>query len=72
MIVKIQQSLFSSDGVTSVMVYDENRDYHYMTSKKKEVEPIIKLLGKRPKAYFEAELVNTRLQIGAEAPEQDW
>ena len=55
-----------------MLIYDEDRNYHYMTSKPHEVKPVLKLLGQKPKAYFEAEIVNTRLQIGAEAPEQDW
>ena len=72
MIVKIQQSLYSSSGSKEVLIYDKEHKFNHITSEPKEIKPILQLLGKRPKAYFKTEIVEKRLQIGMEVPEQDW
>jgi hypothetical protein len=72
MIVKIQQSLFDSTGATSVMIYDETREFMYQSYKPEEVVPIVELLGERPKAYFKAEVVDTKFNILEEVEAPDW
>ena len=72
MIVKIQQSLFHSEGETSVLIYDESREHMYETSDPTETGPILELLGEREKAYFNAEIVDTRFAIDDEVDPQPW
>lgn len=71
MIIKIQQSLNSSDKEKHVLIYDKNKKYIYEANKQ-EVPPLLELLGKRPKAYFEAELVNTKFEVHKEVETQNW
>jgi len=49
-----------------------NKDLIYETDDENEITPILSLLKKRPKAYFEAEVIKGRLQIGNEVKEQKW
>ena len=72
MIVKIQQSLFSSEGVKSVMIYDETREFMYQTDNPEETASIVELLGDRSKGYFNAEIVDTKFNILDEVEEQEW
>lgn len=72
MIVKIQQSLFNSEGNKSILVYDESKEFMYQTDNPEEVNPIVELLGDRSKAYFNAEIVDTRFQIDIEVEEPGW
>lgn len=72
MIVKIQISQFSSAGFTSILVYDESRDFQYETHVPEEVEPIIKLMNSNPKAYFNAKIVGTKFQILSQVKKQNW
>lgn len=48
-IVKVQVSLFTSDGVPSMMIYDENREYFYEGAPPKGV--FSRMRG-RKKAFF--------------------
>lgn len=72
MIVKVQASLASSDGTSHCLIYDKSRDVMYETSDPEETKPILALLKGRPKAYFNAEIVNTRIQIHEEEQYQNW
>ncbi len=72
MIVKVQVSQFSSDDITSILVYDESRKFQYETNNPKEVEPIVKMMNGNPKAYFNAKMIGTRFQILGQAKKQDW
>jgi hypothetical protein len=72
MIVKIQASLASSDGVKSCLIYDKSRDVMYETSDPKETKPLLKLLKGRDKAYFNAEIVNTKIEVHEEEQYQNW
>lgn len=72
MIIKIQQSLGGTNVLTSVFLYDETKEFMYETSNPEEVAPVVELLGDRPKAYFEAEIVNTKLVINNEVDTPDW
>jgi hypothetical protein len=72
MIVKVQASLFSSDGKGSCLIYNETRDIQYETSDPKEIKPIMAVLKGRPKVYFEAEVVNTKIELRKEVKTQNW
>lgn len=79
LIVKVQQSLSSSDRVKRVLIYSEDKAVFYETDEREETNPIAKLLGDRPKAYFEADLVDSPYQkgeksisLGKEVGDQDW
>lgn len=56
MIVKIQQSLSSTDGVKYCFIYDRSRRIHYETSDPEETKPLLALLGDNPKGYYNAEI----------------
>lgn len=71
MIIKIQQSLNSSDKEKHVLIYNENKKFMYEANSE-EIPPLLKLLGKRPKAYFEAKLVNTKFEVYKEVETQNW
>jgi len=69
MIVKIQTSLDSSDGVQRALIYNKDKSVQY----EMEVDDNIKSIMKgRLKPYFRAELVGTRISLGEEMPEQSW
>lgn len=73
MIIKIQSNQFSSDGIERCLIYDRSRRVYYETDKRNEVEPLIKLLKGRPKAYFKAELNKEgKVTVKDEVPNQDW
>lgn len=74
MIVKVQQSLAGNNPNKSCLIYDRSRKIFYETDDAKEVEPLVKLLGDRPKAYFHAELSKEgKIVVKKEAPTQtDW
>lgn len=72
MIIKLQQSLFDSDGIKSCMIYDEKKKYEYITDSPDEVNDLLKLLKDRPKAYFEVQVVDTKIHIIKEVPAKDW
>jgi len=67
MIVKVQRSINPRDK--TIFVYDESGDVWWegpMTNEHKQ------LLGDDLKAYFEAEIIHTKLHLGARVKKQDW
>lgn len=68
MIVKVQQSLFSS-GEPTMLVYNESRTVMYEAPLPLDVK---ELLGERPKAYFKAKLVGTIVELGKEISAKNW
>lgn len=70
-IVKVQQSIVSSDGIKRVLVYDEDRQNHYEGPIPKEIE---ETLAGRLKAYFYADVPIRPgfVTLLEEAPEQSW
>ncbi len=72
-IVKIQQSLNSSDGVKSVLIYNEDKSIMHESRNPEEIAPLLKVLGDRPKGYFDADLnAEGRLGIIKEVEQQSW
>lgn len=74
MIVKMQQAISTTVKLSSnqvqVLIYNEDKSILYEGAlSKKDVK---QTLGKRPKAYFEAELVDTRISILKEVEAQNW
>lgn len=69
MIIKIQQSLSNSEGTHMMLIYDKSKDVFYENEITKDIK---KLLGKRQKAYFNAKIVNTKIQIYDEVKTQKW
>ena len=69
MIVKVQRALATTDGIDRVLIYDASRRFAYEGGIN---EDMVEALGNRPKAYFEAELVEGRLEIGEEVEAQPW
>lgn len=71
-LVKIQQSLKSSDGKKRVLVYDKARILFFESGDPGIVDLLVKKLGTRAKAYFKADIIGNELKIGAEIKEQNW
>lgn len=70
MIVKVQLSLQSSNGVAYMLIYNEDRSVMYETEATEEIKTLMEM---RPKAYFEAELDDEKkLIIGKEVKHQKW
>lgn len=70
MVVKIQQSLHSSDNQKWLLIYDEERNHHAQIE---ATEDVLKLLNGRPKAYFEAQINKDKmLVIEKEVPNPGW
>lgn len=69
MIVKIQRSLFPTDGAT-MLIYNETRTVFVQEPLSCEVK---KLLGDDLKGYFRASVCpGGQLKIGTRAPAQSW
>ena len=69
MIVKVQRSLYSSDGKDSVLIYDRDRT---VIETRPLTEDIGRKLGEANKRYFYATVYNDQLQLGSIAPTPDW
>lgn len=69
MIVKVQRSLYSSNGESSVLIYDRN---HTVTEVHPLTEELACKLGESNKRYFHATIQNGQLQLGSIAPTPDW
>lgn len=68
MIVKVQVSLRSSDG-PQMLIYNEARDVQWEGPLTPDVK---KLMHGRDKAYFEAKLIDTLINIRFEVEAQPW
>lgn len=69
MIVKVQISQFSSDGVSRMLVYNESRTVKYEGEVTKEV--LLKMKG-LPKQFFHSEIKNGERILLKVAPWQNW
>jgi hypothetical protein len=68
-IVKVQQSGITNAPAMQMLVYNKNHDIEYQA----DLTPAVrKKLAGRPKAYFNAILRGTIIQINEEVPEQNW
>ena len=72
MIVKVQLSLFSSNGLKRAFIYDKSRENEYETEDDDEVTFIESILDGKPKAYFNADIVNKQFVINEQVEAQDW
>ncbi len=72
MVVKVQQSISSSDQVKRVLVYDEGRKLFFETADLTIVNPIVERLGDEPKKYFYASVEGKELKLYDEIPDQKW
>jgi hypothetical protein len=68
-IVKVQVSLASSDGVTRVLIYNQNCTFEYEGGIN---EDMVETMAGRAKAYFEASMGPDGLEIGEELEDQSW
>ena len=76
MIVKVQISQASSDGLVHMLVYDKAREHIYEDEATQEV---LDLMGDKKKAFFQARMIDDPEQVGkkkivlkSEVPEQEW
>ena len=69
MIVKVQQSQYTTTNYRQVLVYNEDRSVYLEGDLPKKLG---KLLGDRHKAYFKIEIVDNKLNILGEVEAQDW
>lgn len=68
-IVKVQLSLYTSEPVRQVVVYNEDRSIEFMMDAPADV---LELMGDRPKAFFYATLKDGTMGLDEEAPWQEW
>lgn len=69
MIVKVQTSLVSSDGVPRVLIYDRSRSFTYEGGINADV---VAAMAGRKKAFFVAALTDDGLSIGTEVSDPGW
>lgn len=72
MIVKVQQSLFSSDNKKIVLIYNEDKSIYTETSNNVFVDKILEVLKDRPKAYLNVQLGMNDINILEEVEKQNW
>jgi hypothetical protein len=68
-IVKVQQSLSSTDKRAWQLIYNEDRS---LCREEPLTGPVLRRLRARPKAYFEIKMLGKRIKLGAEVAEQSW
>ena len=71
-IVKIQQSLESSDKEKSILVYDKARILFFESKDPGIVLPLLDKLGNEPKKYFKAIIKGQELKVFDEITNQEW
>jgi len=69
MIVKVQQSITTNANKPQMLVYSDNRKIEYLGDLTRKVK---QRLNGRLKAYFDADIVNRKIELYNEVPEQDW
>jgi hypothetical protein len=76
MVVKIQQSLNSSDNIKYVLIYNKDKSIFIQLNAVDDhevVKPILIALESRAKAYFEVDLDdNSNLKLIEEVSSQPW
>ena len=70
-VVKVQLSIASSDGKSSMLVYDQQREHTFVGRPDRW---LLRKMGARKKAFFYAvwNAKGCHWTIGSEANEQDW
>ena len=71
-IVKVQQSLESSDKEKSILVYDKARVLFFESKDPGVVMPLLDKLGKEPKKYFKALMKGNELKLFEEMKDEKW
>lgn len=61
-VYKVQRSLFESNGYTSYLIYNEDRDQLWETSEPEETQELAKL-SNQVKFYVAGNLVNGKIHI---------
>lgn len=69
MILKVQVSLASSDGVTRVLVYNKDRSFTYQGGVNQDM---VDTMAGREKAFFEGGIVDGVLEMGDEVEDPGW
>lgn len=72
MIVKVQRSQFSSDGIRRILIYDETREYQYETEDPNEISEIETAMHGAQKAFFHTELIDNEFHLSHLAEWQEW
>ena len=71
-VVKVQQSLESSDKEKSILVYDKARVLFFESKDPGVVMPLLDKLGNEPKKYFKAIVKGQELKLFDEIKGQEW
>jgi len=74
MIVKVQISLSTTEVEPQVLIMDEERAFFEILglSTCPELEDVMADTGPLRRAFFEARVVDKKLQLGRRLPEQGW
>lgn len=71
-VVKIQQSIYSSDGIKSILVKSKDGLVRYQETEPNAVNAIVDMLKGRDKAYFMAQIIPNKINILEEIVSQPW
>ena len=71
MIVKVQISQFTTGPETMVRIYDEDREFDVELPLSTCVG-LDAVMGDDQRAFFEAEIIKDKIQLGRRLPEQGW
>lgn len=69
MIVKVQISQFSSDGIKYMFFYNRSRS---IMEERNLTEEVLKAMKGRAKAFFKVNITPDSFSIIEEVPDQDW
>lgn len=69
MIVKVQQSILTTEENKQVLIYDKTRKYIWQGDITPEVQ---ELLGTKPKIYFNADIINNKFVLKNKVKPQNW
>lgn len=69
MIIKVQISLFTSEGSPQALFYNKRKSVVYQETASLE---LLAIMNGRTKAFFKAIVVNSKLGIGEEVPDPGW
>ena len=72
MIVKIQRSIVSTNGLQNILIYNQDRSLIYESQMSSEVQKLFDSEGCPLKLYCNANLENGILEIGKVIHLQDW
>lgn len=69
MIVKVQVSLVTTEEVPQVLIYNRDRSVEWVGDASAD---LMALMDDRPKVFFVAQVIDSKIHLGHEAGWRDW